>query len=634
MSTSEIRNILHTKFTRTTKIDYKTENRAVCIWFGQWDTDKSGDFNDTEWEKYQDDVRKAEKRQAELKRVSINKDLLSTYDEMLISIDEQCNALAEKFKAIDNSSWEKLLEFEEKHPAINRAGLYNKEAVPEGAYEFDISALQVGIYDAENDCFTGECYDRGYVTGLDELDEDERNEYLQLLELSIDNSNELKHYIDEATRLDQEFDKYCALKDMAETGVINELISQDDETKLYSQYVNIRSNTNPFYNEIKDIEQKMTTLRLKGTKTDDDLRQIEQYRIQLNQLYEASRQWKLSDCDKRPSLNEEISEEMPSQPKLQVTDLSGSISYQDGSASQETSVGVAWNPNESIHVNANASNTASFSAEDKKFTDEINANLEAGYNHGGFSITSTTNVNHSSEMTTYVQGVNTSYKNVSANVTETVMSMEKGNVDSTNASLSWNAGKYTTTGSAELTESGNTYNIETKGDYKLLQKGLLKDEDSVAQTEKSYAELIKLTPKLGGSYNDKTKDWMLAPTIELYAGIKRGDFIAEFRAMESHVTTFGKEAITTNHNFTATGNLEVKKWSFGTEFNDSDTPNSHSNTYGVNTSYSIDNVGTISAEASHQVSRTKDSGKRNNSTMFTISFKAPLETIGKLFGLE
>ncbi len=44
MSIPDIKNILNTQFNRDTKVDYKTENRAVSIWFEKWDTDKSGEI--------------------------------------------------------------------------------------------------------------------------------------------------------------------------------------------------------------------------------------------------------------------------------------------------------------------------------------------------------------------------------------------------------------------------------------------------------------------------------------------------------------------------------------------------------------------------------------------------------------
>lgn len=91
----------------------------------------------------------------------------------------------------------------------------------------------------------------------------------------------------------------------------------------------------------------------------------------------------------------------------------------------------------------------------------IDANLEVGYNNGKFNLSSTTNVSHASSMTTYSRGMNIGYNNISASVIETIISTEEDNMNSTNASLTWNSGNYTTTGNAELTESGNTYNLSS-----------------------------------------------------------------------------------------------------------------------------------------------------------------------------
>ncbi|MCM1002806.1 MAG: hypothetical protein NC408_00525 [Candidatus Gastranaerophilales bacterium] len=617
MSIPDIKNILNTQFTRDAKVDYKTENRAVSIWFEKWDTDKSGDFNDAEWAQYQADMKKAEERKAEMEKVFVNKDTVSAYTIKLNELENKYKALESKFASIDNSSWDKLLEFEQQHPGLIREGIADNDKLPKGAYEFDISALEVGIYDEANDCFTGECYQRGYVAGLETLTDEERQEYLQLLENSLNSAKALREYVEEANSLEAEYDKCAALKDMAETGVFNDVLSPKDETRLYSQYVNIRNNANPFYKEIKEVEQKMTALRLKGTKTDADLKQIEQYQIQLNQLYAASSQWCLADCDERPSLDEEdAAEEIPA-PKFQLTDLSGTVSYSDGNLSEINSVGVVWNPNDSVNLSANFNHTVAMSSDDKNISNSVDANLEVGYSNDDFNAAATANINHTPEMTTYTQGVNLSYQNLSADVTETINSTEEGQVNTTSASLTYKAGKYTTTGNAEFTESGNTFGLSSSADYNVAL---------------GSSASLKISPKISGSYNDATRDWMLTPTMNLYSEIQGENAKAIFTANESHVTTFGREAVSMNHNFTATGNVEVKNWSFGAKFNDSDTPDSHSNTYGLNASYKINDVGTIRAEVSHEVSRTKGSAERTNSNMFTISFAAPLDAIGKLFG--
>ena len=41
------------KFTRDTKVDYKSGDTTINTVFKIWDTDGSGDFNDEEWARYQ-----------------------------------------------------------------------------------------------------------------------------------------------------------------------------------------------------------------------------------------------------------------------------------------------------------------------------------------------------------------------------------------------------------------------------------------------------------------------------------------------------------------------------------------------------------------------------------------------------
>lgn len=131
----------------------------------------------------------------------------------------------------------------------------------------------MGIYDPEKGCFTGECYEEGYILGLEKLSESEQNEYLALLEKASESAKLGRKIDKEYEVLDNEISREMILLNYAQAGFINGAVSEEKAQRL----VEIYNNANPFNEKIKNIEQRRQQLWLKGNKPEEDLLLLEQY---------------------------------------------------------------------------------------------------------------------------------------------------------------------------------------------------------------------------------------------------------------------------------------------------------------------------------------------------------------------
>ena len=341
MTQIQAANLQEIKFTRDTKVDYGDGNVKISTIFRQYDKDMSGDFNDEEWAIYEQILKEKDTRKKIVR--DINNNTIQHYSKKLEKLSKEFQKLEKEYSKLDFSAWEKLLAFEEKYH-ICRNGYINDSEIPSGAMKYDISAFEMGIYDEEKQSFTGKCYEKGYLLGLEKLSDEERKEYLQLLK---DASRTAKKAVENNKKLEdlnKEFDKRKALEDMAKAGMITKVGSKDYEEQAYQQYVQIRNESNPFYREIKDLEQKREALRLKGNITPEDVAQIEQYNIQIQQLEEASSQWTVANADNF--------QKVKGGRGFMLTDLSEQLTYSDSNKKELTnthSVGAMYS-NENFNI--------------------------------------------------------------------------------------------------------------------------------------------------------------------------------------------------------------------------------------------------------------------------------------------
>ena len=167
MAEIEVTNFREIKFTRDTKVDYKSGNPIINTIFQRFDTDKSGDFDDAEWSRYEKYLEKRERKPGAVE---------SHYRKQLDKILKKSEELAKKYqKAMTPNYFEELVNFEQAHPEVSREGYQDEKELPPNVYKYDISKFGMGIYNEETGYFTGESYKHGYIKGLETLSEEEKN---------------------------------------------------------------------------------------------------------------------------------------------------------------------------------------------------------------------------------------------------------------------------------------------------------------------------------------------------------------------------------------------------------------------------------------------------------------------------
>ena len=453
-------NYFDIKFTRDTKVDYQKGNAVINTIFKKFDKDLSGDFNNEEWANYSNYL--LEQTQIRKLVSKCNNSTTQYYDGKIRTLVEQYDAINETAKDIDFTAFDKLLEFEENHK-LERIGCID-ESIPEDKEIFDISELEMGIYDKEKDCFTGECYQKGYILGLENLSKNERQEYIKLLEKACDIAKKGKAIDKKFSDLSNEFDKYTILLDYAECGYIKGAVSEEKAQKL----IEIYNNTNPFYKEIKDIELKRQQLWLKGNKTEEDIRLLDQYDIQLRQLKEASSTWSISEAEK--SVFAQLEKEGFS---YQITPVQ--LTYQNGQLTNRTQGSFNYQ-NDNWGVESSFSNTIGVKRNSDIHHSYL-ANLDAKYAWDKLKLQSSFSVNlqeptddSSEEPTrrTISQSFDASYNNLRANIGEDIITLKKeGTPDvttyTTKAEVGYNAERFSGSVSGSVTPMENTeYNEDGK----------------------------------------------------------------------------------------------------------------------------------------------------------------------------
>lgn len=604
-------------FKRDQKVDYEKGNSFINTVFKKFDTNMSGDFDDTEWANYQKALQEKESRLKEVE--NINNGVVGHYNKKARKIAQQIESAYEEYKKIDFTAWEELQKFEEAHPAISRNGYKDKSEIPAGAMKYDISAFGMGIYDEKNERFTGECYENGYLLGLETLTEDERKQYLSLLDNATKSIHQMKKLDEKISKLEEEFDKYKALGDMANSGMIDKVGSQEYENQAYSQYVQIRNESNPFYKEIKDLEQKREALRLKGNPTKEDLELIEQYNIQIQQLQQSSSQWTIADtkgCQK-----------IKGGQGFMLTDVSEQVTYSDSDNNALTNthtVGAMYS-NENLNIMGNFSNTQKYTVSPNyEFENSYEAMLMGNYTRDNISLSSMSNFSADENMLNYNQSLGFGYKKVKLELSENIMSMkmqmpnENGEmVDSRNTtyttgvSVSHNVGDFTNTASASFTESGNTYTLSSNAAF---------NQNFGKQTS------LRLSPTISTSYNDGTDNWTVAPNLNANFSYNNKNLRINVNANENYSATVANGSKPQlNHNLTTTGSITYKGLTASLKFNDSDNSYNHSNTYGAGVSYQTKKAGTFGFDYSWQRMKNKFNGAISGTNLFSFKYSMPLD---------
>lgn len=620
MAEIEVTNFREIKFTRDTKVDYKSGNPIINCIFRQFDANGDEKFDDEEWANYQKYEEKIKERQQKLEEFERNNNkVILHYERKLDKIHKKTKELDDKLKKIITPNWwEELIKFEERHPSVSREGYTNKTKLPEGVLKYDISSFEMGIYDEENKCFKEETYKTGYLKGLETLSEDEKKEYLSLLDKASKMIAEFRKIEKEYECVDKEEEKLLAMIDMAQNGIVDKIGSDEYENEMYQQYTQIRSEANPFFIQIKEIEAKYNLLSKKVDCTEKEDELLEQYKIQLQQLRQASASWSISDNAGDTNIKNSGG--------FQITDFSEKGTYSKNSKDEKITdshtIGVMYS-DANWNVTGNFTKAEIYTIEPESgFENTYTAFLNGSYSKKHFSVSSTSNFSFNKTSMNIMQEFSAKLKNWGVKVSENIMKNkqdeETTTTTSTTAGISYQAGKFENNANVTFAEEGTTYELSSSGNFGIKPfKGVN----------------LTLAPSASTSFNENTKTTTLNPQLSTNFRYNHKNFSADMRMSESWTRTLQNgSAPIDNNSFNINGGVAFKGFSTRLKFNDMVNPSSHSNTYGTEISYDNSNVGKFSAEYSYQKSKSKmPQGKDCETSTVSFSYTAPLETINKWF---
>lgn len=613
------------KFSRNTKIDYEKGNPIINTVFAQFDKDHNGEFSDEEFSDYEKYLEQRMQRQREIDNIKVKTSVVNHYDNEIVKVQKQIEKLLLKMKDenVNNDAFDKLVEFENAHPNIERHGYTDKSEIPSNAVEYDISAFQMGIYDKGKKAFTGECYKKGYLTGLVTLTDEEKQEYITLLDNASNSCRKLSEYQNRLNKLDNELDKYFGLRDMAQNGMLKAVGTEDTENQAYQQYTQIRSDANPFYKQIKELESKYNALWLKGERTDEDNRLLEQYRTQITQLENASRTWSLSDMNKSAQIQVNQGQGF----NIQTFSEQVVYSSQNRTVSDIHSLGMGYSD-----ANWNASLNFSETDRYKKDGDtEHSYNLEQRlqFARQKLKLSENSSLNIEPNSLNFNQRLGAQYGKFGLNVSEMVNRMsfempdEQGNAQkqtilttTTGIGATVQTGNFNNTASVQFAPEGTSYSLGTSTNYGF----------KVNKVNFNFA------PSMRASYNQNTKTTTFNPSLNTMIMYNNENFNANMNIAEDYSTAV-KNGMhpNINNNFSINTAVSFKSLSAGFNFNDNDNPYSHSDSYGATVAYNHNKIGMFSAGYTYQTTHNKLQGMNTHDNQVQFTYSAPLETINGWF---
>ncbi len=626
-------NFREIRFSRDTKVNYKDGNPVINTVFSKYDKDNSGDFDEEEWNSYQKELKQLEERKTEIEKLkqNVSSGTVSHYSRNIEKLNRKIHELRDKqMQIINRHDFDKLIEFEKKHN-VARVGYTDDDELPQNAKTYDISAFQMGIYDEKEDAFTGKTFEKGYLKGFDTLSEDEKEEYLKLLKNAAEEINEYGKLEEKISGLNEKLDKNLALQDLAQNGMIDKVGTADYENQVYEQYRAIRNEANPFYRQIKDVESKYASLRLKANPTQDEKRLLEQYRIQLSQLEEASEMWSISDAGKGQNIHNSSG--------FRVTNLSEQAVYkhEDTSGegfSQETetitdnhSVGVSYsNQNWNASAGFTKGETYYLNA-DKDTVHTYNANVSAGYGRENWALSSSSNISADDSSISYTHSVEGRYGDLSLsaentlNVNKYEMPDENGNMteqkvksNSANLRLSYETGKFTNTAGVGFEDEGTTFSLGSRANFGISSgKSYWNIGPSSDLTYNSGAETFTVNPSVYANYSYNSHD--------LRANVMLNNNLS--------ITTAPEMDTDFTNSLNLNGAITYKNVSFTGKYNNYHSSYSTTNTFGAEVAYNHPNAGKFAVEYSRQNSKSETSFTGTDQVMFTYS--APVDTITSWF---
>ena len=595
MANVNMSNLFEPTFTRDTKVDYKNGNAIINSVFKKYDKDLSGDFNDEEWATYQKDMESHDKYNI----------IVQHYEVKLKAVREKSDEISKQWAQLDSSTWDKLLEFEQKHPTIGRFGIKDNESIPDGALEYDISPFEMGIYDEKQKRFTGECYKKGYIAGLETLSEEDKSNYLDLLDKTSEVSKKAIELRIKSEKIQNEYFRYLGLKDMAQCGEIEYLPNKDEENAFYNKYIQIRDESNPFYKEMKELEKEQEELHLKGSWTDDDYNRFAEINTRLSQLRDASMRWSIADIDcNKPikrnrqsenTLGNTISKEKSFNTQIGNFCLGNVVTCTSTSISNTTSgrFNISQNNpknNSFLRINGYGAFTQTFNNA-KNFDISGRTNVNLNYTKGNFGIGAGTNTYSTKEMQRYEQNAAIEYKGLKAFVNEDIVHTANeaisGTTYTTKVGVAHRWKCLSNSASVTLANEGNTYNVETGINlHKQDKNGMVGMEISVPL-----------------SYQEVGNVYTLSPRVNFNGAYEKDDVTLSITANENLTAIMTKNEAQISNNLSVIGNLKYENLQTALKFNNFETNGARTNTYGLELGYTFENL-TLNLSSNLQTSKT------------------------------
>lgn len=629
------------KFTRDTKVDYQKGDAVINTVFKKFDTNLDGEFNDVEWVTYCEHLTEQSKIQKLV--ANVNNNTTKYYDAQLAKLVEKNNEMCAEWETM-TASWgggySNYIRLYEEHPEVEIL-LPGEGEIPVGALKYDISPLGVGIMDDDGN-FTGECATVGYITGLESLSEEERKEFLDSLDAWKKECELMQDYDKRYEELIKQFSSYLVLSDYAKCGLIQGAVGEEKAKTL----IEIHNQANPFLKELKELEAKRQQLWLKGSKTEEDFQQLQAYNIQIGQLQNASLTWSIADAEE--SVLNELGQKgfTSSFTPLQIT-------YSDGTLSN-TASGTFNYQNDNWSVNGAVTGTLGIGVKEFDIKKSFTGNLNAGYAWDKVALTSSSRVDLQETMKTYEQKFGLRRGGLNLGIGETIVTTEvqgeKGAEDvttfTTDAKASYTIGGFSVNASASVTPRTVTeingvgqpferkfvdYAVNAGAAYKIngftnsAGVTLGTDGQNIYTLSSAANYMVKINDNwmltgegsLAGAYNEGAKNFTVSPYAKAglsYTQVEKreeGDFERygwNLTVEEQHNTTLPINGeVTTNHNFTASSEFRIEngKYKITANFNDSDSPETHSNTYGLGFGYDMGKYGKIGVNASYQFTNNK-----------------------------
>lgn len=291
---NNVNNVQNTRFQRDTKVDYSKGDPVINSAFAMWDINKNGSFEDSEWDLYQQYCNRVDERNQRIEQLN-NQGLVDFYEKKAQAVCKKLEKIEHQLCELSNN-FNEILAFEEKH-GLYRTGLGEGEKPPKGAEVIDVSSFEMGIPESE-EYFSGQTYQRGYVLGLEKLNEAEREQYFEMIKEYQEVRAKYDELYSKRENLQTQFDDLIALSDMAQAGYIPRVLSEQNAVSAVQQYRRIMSESNPHKERINTLESRIALLAAKINRTEAEDIELMKSRSELSQLRVISSMYSISDIQK------------------------------------------------------------------------------------------------------------------------------------------------------------------------------------------------------------------------------------------------------------------------------------------------------------------------------------------------